>query len=55
MIWEGPPILASVKRLKALGVDSIVFEPCRNVPVQGDFMTVMKQNMENFRKIFHEE
>jgi zinc transport system substrate-binding protein len=47
MIREGQPIRASVMRLKALGVGSIVFDPCSNVPEQGDFMTVMKRDVEN--------
>jgi zinc transport system substrate-binding protein len=52
MIWEGRPVQASVKRLKALGVDSIVFDPCGNVPDQGDFMTVMRRNVDNLRQVF---
>ncbi|MCW9077857.1 MAG: hypothetical protein OQK74_01640, partial [Gammaproteobacteria bacterium] len=34
--------LASVDKLKTLGVDSLVFDPCGNVPEQGDFLTVMR-------------
>lgn len=52
MIWEGRPVQASAKRLKALGVDSIVFDPCGSVPDQGDFMTVMRRNVDNLRKVF---
>jgi zinc transport system substrate-binding protein len=52
MIWEGQPVQASVDRLKELGVDSLVFDPCGNVPDQGDFMTVMRGNVDNLRKAF---
>jgi zinc transport system substrate-binding protein len=52
MIWEGQPVKASVDGLKALGVDSLVFDPCGNVPDQGDFMTVMQGNVDNLRKAF---
>jgi zinc transport system substrate-binding protein len=52
MIWEEQPIKASVDGLKTLGVDSIVFDPCGNVPDQGDFMTVMRRNVTNLRKAF---
>lgn len=52
MIWEGPPVQASVVGLKTLGVDSLVFDPCGNVPDQGDFMTVMRRNVDNLRKAF---
>jgi zinc transport system substrate-binding protein len=52
MIWEGQPVQASVAELKALGVDSLVFDPCGNMPDQGDFMTVMRRNVEDFRRAF---
>ena len=44
--------LASVDKLKTLGVDSLVFDPCGNVPEQGDFLTVMRSNVDNLRKAF---
>ena len=52
MIWEGQPVQASVDELKALEVDSLVFDPCGNAPNQGDFMTVMRRNVEDFRRVF---
>jgi zinc transport system substrate-binding protein len=52
MIWEGEPVQASVDRLKTHGVNSLVFDPCGNVPDQGDFMTVMRRNIDNLRKAF---
>ena len=52
MIWEREPISESVKRLKTLEVDSLVFDPCGNVPNRGDFMTVMRRNVDNLRKAF---
>lgn len=52
MIWENQPVQASVDGLKTLGVDSLVFDPCGNVPDQGDFMTVMRRNVDNLRKAF---
>jgi zinc transport system substrate-binding protein len=47
MIWEGEPIGESVERLKSIGVNSLVFDPCGNAPDQGDFLTVMRQNVQN--------
>jgi len=38
MIWEGKPLLGSVQQLQALGVESLVFDPCGNKPDQGDFL-----------------
>ena len=52
MIWEGEPVQASVAKLKTLGVDSLVFDPCGNVPARGDFMTVMQRNVEDLRRAF---
>ena len=52
MIWEGPPVPASVAKLKTLGVGSLVFDPCGNVPENGDFMVVMRQNVNDLRKAF---
>jgi zinc transport system substrate-binding protein len=51
-IWEGEPIKESVDRLKAIGIQSVVFDPCGNMPGQGDFMSVMRQNVENLKKVF---
>jgi zinc transport system substrate-binding protein len=52
MIWEGEPIGESVERLKSIGVNSLVFNPCGNVPDRGDFLTVMRQNVENLKLAF---
>ena len=35
---------ARVQKLQALGVRSLVFDPCGNTPEQGDFLSVMQQN-----------
>ena len=52
MIWEEKPMKASAERLKAMGVDSLVFDPCGNIPDQGDFMSVMQKNSENLKQAF---
>jgi zinc transport system substrate-binding protein len=52
MIWEGEPMRESVERLKSIGVNSLAFDPCGNVPDQGDFLTVMRQNVENLKLAF---
>jgi zinc transport system substrate-binding protein len=51
MIWEDEPLPESVERLKEIGIQSVVFNPCGNRPDEGDFMTVMKSNIENLRLI----
>jgi len=52
MIWEGEPAKEAVERLKTIGIQSVVFDPCGNAPNQGDFMSVMRQNIENLKEVF---
>ena len=52
MIWEAEPIPESVAKLKSIGVGSLVFDPCSNVPENGDFLSVMRQNVENLKLAF---
>ena len=49
MIWEGEPVKESVDRLKIVGIESLVFDPCGNVPDDGDFLQVMRRNLENLK------
>jgi len=52
MIWEGKPMQASVDKLKSAGIGSLVFDPCGNAPDQGDFLSAMRQNVENLKAAF---
>jgi len=52
MIWEGIPTKKSVEHLQAIGVESLVFDPCGNAPDQGDFLSVMRQNINNLKPAF---
>jgi len=52
MIWEGEPLEKSVAKLKSMGIDSVVFEPCGNQPDDGDFLSVMKNNIANLKRVF---
>lgn len=52
MIWEGEPLEKSVERLASMGVGSIVFDPCGNTPEDGDFMRVMRSNINNLKRAF---
>jgi zinc transport system substrate-binding protein len=53
MIWEGEPLQNSSETLNQMGVQSQVFTPCFNRPVKGDFLSVMKQNLNNMAIIFN--
>ena len=52
MIWEGDPAAESVSKLDAIGVKSVVFDPCGNVPDGGDFLSVMTANVDALEKEF---
>ena len=52
MIWEGEPIPKTVEKLKNFGIESLVFDPCGNVPKRGDFLTIMRQNAKNLQSAF---
>jgi zinc transport system substrate-binding protein len=51
MIWEGEPGPANVTALAARGIRSVVFSPCANRPGKGDWLSVMKQNLENLKVV----
>ena len=52
MIWEGEPAPESVEKLKGIGVESIVFDPCGNRPGDGDFLSVMEENVKTLEDTF---
>jgi zinc transport system substrate-binding protein len=52
MIWEAEPLPAAVARLACIGMHSLVFAPGANVQPQGDFLSIMRQNIENLRQAF---
>jgi zinc transport system substrate-binding protein len=53
MVWEGEPLPAVVRELEKIGVRSLVFNPAGNVPPQGDFLSVMKQNIVNLKVVYN--
>jgi len=54
MLWEAAPLPATAERLQALGVQSIVFDPCPNRPATGDFMSVMGANAKNLEAAYRQ-
>lgn len=52
MIWEGEPAQESVQKLQMVGLRSVVFDPCGNVPDSGDFMSVMEANVKALETSF---
>jgi len=55
MIWEGDPLAESTQQLKAQGINSLVFAPCMNMPGTGDFIGIMRRNIENLQSVFTTE
>ncbi len=53
MIWEDDPLPESVKRLQRMNIESQVFSPCFSRPQQGNFLSVMKQNVKNMALLFN--
>jgi len=51
MLWEAPPQPETVKKLAAVGVASIVFEPCGNRSAES-YLQVMTDNIQRLMTIF---
>ncbi len=44
MLWEAPPQPSIAEKLRQHGVSSVVFYPCGNVPAEGDYLQLMREN-----------
>jgi zinc transport system substrate-binding protein len=54
MLWEKEPLPDTTTRLEALGVKSIVYDPCGNVPGEGDWLEVMRANVDRLARVTEE-
>jgi zinc transport system substrate-binding protein len=52
MIWESKPLTTIADQLNRLGVESVVFDPCENIPAEGDFISIMRRNVEALQRIY---
>lgn len=52
MLWEDNPATENVERLRRLGVESLVFDPCGNVPEAGDFLSVIAENAASLERVY---
>ena len=52
MIWEAAPLAETRTLLEEMGVATVVFDPCADTPAQGDFLSVMHENVERMRPVF---
>ncbi len=51
MIWEDVPLDGIKSRLTEMGVRVVVFQPCANVPSDGDFVEIMNRNINQLQEI----
>ena len=49
MIWEDVPMAEIEEALTERNISIIVLRPCGNSPVNGDFLSVMQENVNNFK------
>jgi zinc transport system substrate-binding protein len=47
MLWEGVPEQTIQQLIEKKGLKVSVFDPCGNRPAEGDYFSVMKQNLRN--------
>ncbi len=52
MLWEGPPNKKTENEFLELNIDILVFDPCGNMPTEGDFLSVMNGNIDRIAKLF---
>lgn len=55
MIWEAQPAPEIAAKLKDMEIESVVFAPCANRPEDGDFLEVMKRNVDALKAAFRQE
>jgi zinc transport system substrate-binding protein len=51
MIWEDTPSPEIVAKLGEREIGSMVFRPCATIPASGDYMTVMRENVEAMKSL----
>ena len=52
MLWDDEPLPETAATLAQSGVESVVFRPAGNRPDEGDYLSIMRENLENLKSIF---
>jgi len=55
MIWEVKPLSQITAKLVAMGVESVIFDPCAGAPDGGDFASVMKLNIAALNRVYSQQ
>jgi zinc transport system substrate-binding protein len=50
MLWEAKPLPETISKLEELDIKSIIYSPSANQPKTGDFMSIMRENIERLDK-----
>jgi zinc transport system substrate-binding protein len=51
MLWEDQPIQVTLDRLRSMGIESVVFDPCANTCESENFLSTMQRNVDNLETI----
>ena len=54
MIWQAEPMTETAATLRGMGVESVVFQIAANRPARGDYLDVMRANLDNLAARFAE-
>lgn len=52
MLWPCEPLPEVAKRLKTMGVECIVFDPCELPSSEGDYLETMRENYKRLERMF---
>ncbi len=50
MLWDKAPPKQAAAKLAAIGLSSVVFDPCSDMPAEGNWLSVMKANVSRMRE-----
>ena len=45
MLWKMDPPADTAARLRDMGLEIVIFDPCGNRPASGDYLSVMEENV----------
>ena len=51
MLWPSKPKPEVARRLKLMGIDTVVFDPCETPPPTGDFLETMRENYRRLEEV----
>ena len=52
ILWEDTPLKETSNSLSEIGISSIVFNPTGNKPETGDYLSIMRLNIENVKNAY---